>query len=53
MDKMTREDLLHLCKAIIVSEQRLNLTVDELLKELGITREEAKNGEFHQEIDTS
>ena len=49
---MTRAELLDLCKHIIEAEQSVNAAVDKLLEDLGVTKEEAKNGGFYKEVDT-
>ena len=49
---MDRVELLHLCSSIMQAEHTLNIAVDKLLQALGVTKEEAKNGNFHKKIDT-
>lgn len=48
---MTREEMLGICKEIVKAEASLNNAIDELLNAVGITHEEAKNGNFSKEID--
>lgn len=49
---MTRGDILAICKEIVAIETTLNDAVDKLLVAVGVTREEAKNGNFSKEVDT-
>jgi len=50
---MIRDDVLECCKQIVLAEKALNATVDNLLEAVGITREEAENGNVHPETDTA
>ena len=40
---MDKEKILHIVKQIVLIEKSLNVTIDKLLDELGITREEVIN----------